>query len=194
MRERQNVIHIFSDNERRPICEANLHNTCSQGVEICPNHHYSLSYLWQMKVNDIWETMTGDICIEEAFCDPAEDFLKYEDFMRVVIIDFNQLICKDEHTLTSFPVRRMSTESYMEVPEKQDYHTMWIWYWKNDAGCWIPYEIDLRTGKKTDIRRRPRMITTDNTANGGDWSAGFVELKKIEKRFLLQRCPVRMGT
>ena len=38
-------------------------------------------------------------------------------------------------------VRRLSTESYMEVPEVHDYHTVWIWYWQDNEHNWLPYEV-----------------------------------------------------
>ena len=55
----------------------------------------------------------------------------------VVKFDFNQMIVNT----TLFLVRRLSTESYMEVPERHEYHTTWIWYWCNDIGQWTPYAV-----------------------------------------------------
>lgn len=44
-----------------------------------------------------------------------------------------------------FPMRRLSTESYVEVKDKKtpgnaNFATQWRWYWKNDGRQWIPFE------------------------------------------------------
>jgi len=44
---------------------------------MCTKHHYPLPYLWQIKVNDIWEVTTENSSIEAAYCDPNKDNYTY---------------------------------------------------------------------------------------------------------------------
>ena len=39
------------------------------------------------------------------------------------------------------PIRRLSTESYTTNPENP-VATVWTWYWKDQDGIWLQYDVD----------------------------------------------------
>ena len=61
-----NTIHIRDTDTF--ICENHIRKECDQG-SWCPNHHYPLPYLWQMKYEDTWHDIREqNVQIESAYC------------------------------------------------------------------------------------------------------------------------------
>ncbi|KAJ7337319.1 Zinc finger CCCH-type antiviral [Desmophyllum pertusum] len=46
------------------------------------------------------------------------------------------------------PIRRLSTESYTTNPENP-VATVWTWYWKDQDGIWLQYDVDQLVRFKT---------------------------------------------
>ena len=54
-------------NKTNFICEENLRSQCSNGPS-CPDHHFYLPYLWQVRINGQWMDLTDENSqIEEAY-------------------------------------------------------------------------------------------------------------------------------
>ncbi|KAK2141009.1 hypothetical protein LSH36_1185g00068 [Paralvinella palmiformis] len=136
-------IHLYDDKEERFICEANLRKQCRYGAQMCTKHHYPLPYLWQIKVNDIWEVTTENSSIEAAYCDPNMESVSYFDSLPYQDIIEAKYLAKEVACFAEIA----------QFPYPLDLINM--------------VQINTVTGKQRRIKRRPKLITAEEILLGG---------------------------
>ncbi|XP_069122746.1 uncharacterized protein [Argopecten irradians] len=144
-----------------PLCVKYMENNCPGR---CPrgHHHYTTdvgmaSYIWQIKHDDIWTNFRPEFSeeIEEGFCKNLEVIdaeilidnhaaymvhvcVSDARGMRGVVYEQDGVLLDDPQSL---PVRRLSTQSYVEVKDKKPaFTTQWRWFWKDDTNQWQLFE------------------------------------------------------
>ncbi|CAH7471139.1 Zc3hav1 [Phodopus roborovskii] len=111
----------------KEICQDHLYKGCQQSN--CSKSHFYLPYRWQVFINNSWIDFQATEDIERAYCDPQTEIVKIEKFH----INFQKMTCD------SYPVRRLSTPSFVEHSADSVFSTIWLWYWKNEFGKFIQY-------------------------------------------------------
>ncbi|XP_069100880.1 uncharacterized protein [Argopecten irradians] len=144
-----------------PLCLKFLESNCPGG---CPrgHHHYTTDvglapYIWQIKHDDTWTSFHLEVSeeIEEGFCKNLEiidaEILidNHAAYMVHVCVsdarDMKGVVWEQDGVLLddplSLPVRRLSTQSYVEVKDKKPaFTTQWRWSWKDDTNQWQLFE------------------------------------------------------
>ncbi|OWF51507.1 uncharacterized protein LOC110449058 [Mizuhopecten yessoensis] len=145
------------------ICLKYLEGNCSG---VCPkgHHHHpdQAPYVWQIKQGDTWCSFTSEYSeeIEEGFCRhleviDAEILVENQAvyMVHVCVSDVRNtkgVVYEQDGVMLaapqSFPVRRLSTQSYVDVKDKKvaalSFTTQWRWYWKSDEEQWEPFDTD----------------------------------------------------
>ena len=52
-----------------------------------------------------------------------------------------RLLSKQRDLDVMADIRRLSSESYASNPE-DPVATAWTWYWQNESGIWLKYDVD----------------------------------------------------
>ncbi|KAM6090739.1 protein mono-ADP-ribosyltransferase PARP12-like isoform 2-T2 [Theristicus caerulescens] len=129
----------------------------------CIRTHFHLPYRWQISDGNTWKDLKNMEEIEKAYCDPKNTRFNNgvtESGSVLPCICFLNMRCGFEK------VRRLSTASSVTKPSHFILTTEWIWYWKNEYGCWQEY------GKKDD-----------------DHAAATVSSEDLEKAYLARGSP-----
>lgn len=111
----------------KEICQDHLYKGCQQNN--CSKNHFHLPYRWQVFIDNAWIDFRAMEDIEKAYCDPQNEII----LMGTHRIDFQKMTCG------SYPVRRLSTPSFVVQSENSVFSTKWLWYWKNEFNRYVQY-------------------------------------------------------
>ncbi|XP_067659334.1 protein mono-ADP-ribosyltransferase PARP12-like [Haliotis asinina] len=145
------------------ICMEHFQNCPRKGK--CDKHHKKRIYQWQCLLQDeeeqTWRDFddTTNIQLEKTFGDPQESqcliaFRKG----NIVTINFKTMTGCSKQTQMS--VRRLTTpssDSPKVEPERYRWSTFWRWFWEDEDGVWIEYDV-----MEPDIRHRLEKAFIDN--------------------------------
>ncbi|XP_027227751.2 protein mono-ADP-ribosyltransferase PARP12 [Penaeus vannamei] len=140
-----------SNNE---ICVFSVMNRCTKSD--CSRIHAKIPYQWEVQIGNSWTTFSRNQThyLEEMFSRPDSDkielpslernlrthpaFSKFYSFLsksKVWFVNFETMVLQSQYS--SVNIRRLSTPS--DIMLDISLATRWIWYWKDDSGCWHPY-------------------------------------------------------
>ncbi|XP_060068547.1 uncharacterized protein LOC132548685 [Ylistrum balloti] len=163
-KENVKVTWLDDDAVNIPLCVKHVVGNCS---ELCPKSHHhhpdQAPYVWQIKHDEIWHSFRPEYSaeIEEGFCNhldviDAEIFIENEAVytVHVCVMDTSNhkgVVYEQDGIMLSdpvrLPVRRLSTQSYVEVKDKKQtaspsFITPWRWFWRDDSEAWQPFDTD----------------------------------------------------
>ncbi|NWU95452.1 PAR12 polymerase, partial [Upupa epops] len=137
------------DDELEQICLYHLYKGCSF-KDKCTRTHFRLPYRWQISDGDSWSDFKNMEEIEKAYSDPRNTrFDRAVTGLMVTSINFLSMDCGFKK------VRRLSTASSVSRPPHFILTTKWIWYWKDEYGCWQEY------GVKSDLHSAATVSSED---------------------------------
>lgn len=117
----------MDDHGPKEICLDHLYRGCQQGN--CNKNHFHLPYRWQLFILPTWMDFQDMEYIERAYCDPRIEIIVIEKHR----INFKKMTCD------SYPIRRLSTPSFVENTLSSVFTTKWLWYWRNELNEYTQY-------------------------------------------------------
>ena len=71
----------------------------------------------------------------------SDGFLLLDEGYDVNFLLDNKLMIIQKDLDVIANIRRLSSESYLSNPENP-VATAWTWYWQNESGIWLEYDVD----------------------------------------------------
>ncbi|CAO2603220.1 Zinc finger CCCH-type antiviral protein 1 [Lemmus lemmus] len=127
------------DRGPKEICQDHLYKGCQQSN--CNKNHFHLPYRWQVLVDNVWIDFRAMEDIEKTYCDPQNEII----LIGTHQIDFQKMTCGP------YPIRRLSTPSFVAQSENSVFSTTWLWYWKNEFNRYVQYGDESKGHPRSNI-------------------------------------------
>ncbi|EDL13640.1 zinc finger CCCH type, antiviral 1, isoform CRA_b [Mus musculus] len=129
----------MDDHGLKEICLDHLYRGCQQVN--CNKNHFHLPYRWQLFILPTWMDFQDMEYIERAYCDPQIEIIVIEKHR----INFKKMTCD------SYPIRRLSTPSFVEKTLNSVFTTKWLWYWRNELNEYTQYGHESPSHTSSEI-------------------------------------------